>query len=158
MQLQEPLIAWSFHEYEKHNRTIWWYVIFAIFIGLLLVYSIITSDYLFGVIAVLIAIVFFLRHWYDPRELTIEIHTEGIRIGTQFHHFHTISQFSIVESDSNEYLLYIQRKVGFRNLMSIPIKGREHSEVRLTLSQYLPEDTAHFRETIWDGLERFLKL
>lgn len=158
MQLQEPLITWNFHEYEKHNRTMWWYVIFAVFIGLLLAYSIIASDYLFGVIVTLITIVFFLRHWYDPKELNCEIHPEGILIGSQFHHFRTIKQFSIVETDVGDYVLYIHRSVGFRNLMSVPIRGREHSEVRLILSQYLPQDTAHFRETIWDGLERLLKL
>ncbi len=156
--LQEPLLAWNFFEYEKHDRSIWWYVVFAVFIGLLLVYSIVASDYLFGVVAILITVVLFLRHWRDPRELNFEIHSDGIFVGSQFHHFPTISQFSIVEADNGDYILYIHRKVGFRNLMPIPIIGQEHSQIRLILSQYLPEDTDHFRETIWDGLERFLKL
>ena len=65
---------------------------------------------------------------------------------------------TIVQADNGDYILYIHRKVGFRNLMPIPIMGQEHSQIRLILSQYLSEDTDHFRETIWDGLERFLKL
>ena len=56
----EIIFSWSFKEYEKHERTLRWYWIMSI-VGLtMLVYAILSQNYLFAIILVLFSIIIFL--------------------------------------------------------------------------------------------------
>ena len=156
--MTEIAFRWEVGHYEIHERGTWWYVIAALVVGGLLVYSIASKNLLFGVIIVLATITLFARQILEPKKAVCEISDKGVLLCDKFYSYGDIEAFSLVESEGGPSILYIQENRGLRSLVPIPLDGIDAEEIGEYLRDFLLQDEDHVREPIWDYLTRKLKL
>ncbi len=150
--------VWTFNEFERHERGMLWYAIAGVVVALLLVYSYVSENYLFGLLVIITTIIIFTHNIHNPQEVDCEIDTSGVRVGNKKYPFHGIDYFSIIENDEGIDVLYLQERAGFRSLLPIPLADQEVEKLRKFLRLHIQEDLEHRYEPLWDSLSRFLKL
>ena len=89
-------ISWEVPEYETHERSRNWYLIAGVIGALLLVYAMITSNFLFAGIIVIAAVVIILTDGKEPVKVRISLTDEGVEVGRKVYDYDEIKDFSIV--------------------------------------------------------------
>lgn len=152
------LYSWTFPEYEKHERSLSWYVL-AFFIGsLLLLYSIITDNFLFAVIIIMVAIIIASSFKGEPLEMRFTITDKGIFLNKRFYDYKDLNKFWIVYNAPKIKKLYFEVDNSFHTTLVIPINSVSHLELRDDLGRYLEEDVEKEGEPISEALGRILKI
>lgn len=154
----EVLLGWAFEEYEKPQRGTKWYLIATVVAGLLLLYSIWTANYIFGVVIILTALVYFLMEVNDPPDVSCEITTAGVKIGRKFLRYKELQEFWIVYKPGEEHRLFFKPSVFTIGELSAPLGQLDPLQIRELLLQYLPESAEHDDEPLSNQLGRILKL
>ena len=150
--MQEQSFSWTFQEFEKHERSVWWYVIAGLVVALLVVYSFATNNFLFTVITVIAVVVLFARQMQEPAKIECEVKSDGINIGSKKY------SFSLLQRDDGMPVLYLHEARGMRNMVPIPMVDCSPESVRMFLLDFLEENGEHRHEPILDWLMRILKL
>jgi hypothetical protein len=151
------LIKWHFPEFEQPERTLSWYIILFIIFGALLTYSVLTLNFLFAIIVVMIVVILFLHQRKDPLELEIKIMEAGIEIGDKFYAYKDLDKFFIIYEPPEISNLYIEFKSNLKPDLSIPLKDQNPVKVRDILMDFLLEDIDKEEEPTADFLTRWLK-
>lgn len=154
----EVLLGWSFEEYEKPDRSTRWYFIATLIGGALLLYSLWTANYIFGVVIVLIALVYFLMEVNDAPDVSCEITTSGIKIGRKFLKYKELENFWIVYKPGQTHRVFFEPAVFTIGELSAPLGNLDPLQIRELLLQYLPESEEHDDEPLSNQLGRMLKL
>jgi len=152
------LASWEFPEFEKPERGVRWYVIAAVISGSLLVYSIISRNYIFGVIIILIALIYFLYDLHEPPQTVCSITTAGIQLGKKFVRYSNIAHFWIIYKPGITTTLYVKPKIFTVPELGIPLQKEDPLQIREILLQYLPENLKEEDEPLSETLGRVLKL
>ncbi len=150
--------TWDIPEYEQYDRGTLWYIIAGVVVGLLVVYSYWSQNFLFGIIVTLTAIILFLRHYYQPQAITCEIDEEGIVIGDKRYEFNDLDRFRIVEIPNEQYVLYLHKKRGWHSEFPVRMHTVDPNSVRLYLLNFIDEHEGNKNENMWESLARFLKI
>ncbi|MBI2644824.1 hypothetical protein HYW94_01440 [Candidatus Uhrbacteria bacterium] len=153
-----PLFAWTFEAYERHERGLLWYTIAGLIVGALLVYSIATGNFLFGVLIIIATAILFLRHVQEPQSITCAIDHQKIGVGSKEYPFGKIELFWIIKNAVEEPILYIQEKGGIHGMLAIPLDGEDPEALRRHLQQYVVESLEHKFEPFFDTIFRTLKI
>jgi len=151
------LLSWSFPEYTKYKRTVGWYVGMIILVGLFLFYALVTSNFLFAVIIVMVITIITLHNLREPTEVIFSVAEDGIIIGTKFYPWNELKNFWIIYQPPEVKTLYFSRK-GVRPIISISLQNQNPVKVRELLLKYLKEDLTQERELAGDELSRWLKI
>jgi len=149
---------WSFREFEKHERSVWWYVVAGLVVAGIVIYSFATNNFLFTVITVIVVVVLFARQIQEPATLTCELTEDGVFVGNKKYSFSDLDAFSVLLRDDGMPVLYLHEARGLRNMLPIPIVDSEPESVRMFLRDFLEEDGDHQHEPILDWIMRVLKL
>lgn len=153
------LMQWAFKEYEKHDRSRWWYVTAAVIGGLLLIYAILQASFLFALIILMFALIIFTHHRNEPLELYFTVYETGIQIGDRFFLFREINNFAIIYEPPLVKRLYIVPKGRvLRTELSIPLGDHSPLDVRSLLIDFIEEDLDRESESASDTFTRLLKL
>ena len=80
MEKDNFLINWTFPELETPERSKSWYVWATLISIVLLFVAVMTGNFLFGLLIILMAIVLFAHHHKDMEELEFGITDEGLQI------------------------------------------------------------------------------
>ena len=155
---QKPLFQWTFEAYDRHERGLLWYSISGLIVGLMLVYSIATGNFLFGVLIIIGTAVLFLRHVQEPPELVCAIDAQKIALGSSEYPFDSIKLFWIIKNASDEPVLYFQQKQGWHGILSVPVSGQDYEVIREYLRGFIAESAEHKFEPFFDSLFRTLKI
>jgi len=154
----QELISWEFHEFDPRPRSNSWYIWYGIIIAALVIYSIVTSNYLFAIILVLFSLIIFLQNWRRPDKLLFSIKGQGIQIGNQFYRMNEIEDFWIAYQPPNVEMVYFSFKASWRPVLGIPLENNNPLQVREILLEYLPENLDRESEPLPDAMARILKL
>lgn len=149
---------WTFSSFEKHERTLWWYVAAGLVVGVLLIYSLLSGNFLFSLLVLVTTLVLFLRHAVEPQTIDCEITTDGIRVGSKIYLFEAIRFFWILEHEPGRDILYIEERKGLRSILPIPLHKHDPSELRLFLRKFVEEERERIYEPLWESIARMLKL
>lgn len=150
----DVLHEWTIQEYDHHDRNLFWYV-FMIGLGLILVlYGMLSGNFLFALIIILFAIILFLQSHQTPLQVSFQIAELGILVGNSFYTYSEFENFYIIYEPPEVKTLFIETKSTFRPILRIPLLDMNPIEVRLTLKQYLEEDTSKEEEPLADKLAR----
>ncbi|MFC1622587.1 hypothetical protein ACFL1Y_01155 [Patescibacteria group bacterium] len=150
--------AWSFPEYVNPPRDKKWYIIATlIFLGLLL-YSVLTANFLFGLIIIIATIILFIYHHKQEVEIKISLEHDGIRIENNLYKYNEFKKFWLVYDPPAVKNLYLELKVTFKPNIIVPLQNENPVEIRKFLKQYLEEDLEKEDEDTVEALERVLKL
>lgn len=152
-------ISWEVPEIEAHERTRNWYIIAAVIGVLLLVYAVITGNFLFGGIVIIAALVIILTDGKEPQKVRISLTDDGVEVGRKFFDYDEIKDFSIIyKPKMGVKNLYFEFKTVVKPRLSIPLLDRDPLVIREKLLKYLQEDLERIDQPLSEGLAKMFKL
>lgn len=151
-------LDWTYPEFIKHQRGLWWYVGCIGGGALLLTYAIFNANYLLAITIILVGFILLNYHRHEPKPITFQIRQKGIKVGGTFLPFSALQSFWIVYDPPHIKTLYFLRKARLRNEISIPLIETNPIKVRELLESILSEDLTKETETPNDSLARILKI
>ncbi len=152
------LASWSVSEYEKHERSLAWYIAAGVFGFALFVWAIFTFNYLFALIIVLFSAIVYLRATSDPNMVKFLITTKGVRIGRREYQYKDIDRFWIIYDPPSVKKLYITFRRSLAPRVMIPLKNQNPVKIREILLDFLLEDLEKEDEPMSEVIGRFAKL
>jgi hypothetical protein len=154
---QATKIVCEVPEFEKYERSFLWYIA-AIVVGIaLLAYAVLTSNFLFAIILVLISVIAVLMSFREPKMIKLEIDPTGVRLGTKKFGYNQFKQFSIVYQPPHINTLYLEFRMPLRERISLPMGEIDPNAVRNYLINFIEEDLEREEESLTDVLSRILK-
>ena len=155
----DVLFYWVMPEFHRHERGTVWYAIFLIVGVALILWAILTSNYIFAVFLVLFGIYAVLQHFRDPENVPILILSTGLAIGDHYHEWDEIKDFAILYDPPHLTKLYIDFEKVRHPIVSIDIPDEiDPNELHEVLSEYADEDLDRKHEILTDVVSRLYKL
>ena len=154
----QAIIGWEVDEYTRHQRSVFWYVAITVVGVGLIIYALMTANFLFAVIILMFGIISFLSGMREPQRVEVVITNMGTMIGPTFYPFKDLNSFSIIYEPPEVKTLYIDFHSGWRPLMSLSLEETDPNVVREALLPYVTEDLKRNDETLTDMLSRMYKL
>lgn len=152
------LAFWEFPEFEKHQRgKIWWIIFSVVFVGMLL-YSYFSDNFLFALILVIAAILYFSINRHEPEMVEFAITEDGIFVGRQFVEYSDIREFYIIYYPPEIKKLYFETKSNFKQRIVIPLEDMDPVYIREVLLNYLEENIKKEELPASDSISKLLKL
>jgi hypothetical protein len=152
------LASWRVPEFEKHQRSIIWYLGFGLLGTVLLVYAFWTMNFLFALIILIAAFVVYIQEKTEPGQVKFLISAKGIKIGKKFHSYKDINKFWILYNPPEVKKLYFT----FNNMLSfrlmLPLKNQNPLKIRDILLQFLEEDLEKEEEPLSEAVGRWAKI
>lgn len=153
------IISWEVPEYHKHDRSRWWYILFAAICIGLIIQAVLTANFLFAVILVIAGFVMIINDARHPAPVLFSITTEGIVIGRKFYDYDQIKHFAIVYKPAeNLKRLYFEFKHAAKPRLSVALFDVNPLFLREHLGKYISEDAERTDEPTSEFLGRILKL
>jgi len=150
-------LNWQFPEYEKIDKTRNWYIGAIIVTVGLLIYSILTINFLFAIIVLLAIFMIVLRHYQAPRQVDIKIADQGIVLDGMFFPYQELKSFWFNYNPPQVKLLYLELHQSKKSF-SIPLQNINPLKVRDILNSYIEENLAYQPEAgndLWSKIVRF---
>lgn len=152
-------MQWTFFENQTQSRSLGWYIIASIIALGFLTYAIIDNNYLFALIIVLLAFIYYTQARTKSLEIPFILYATGIQIGDRFYLYREFKDFAIVYEPPAVKRLYLHSKtMVLRHELSIPLNDQNPIKVRKILLDYLPEDLEMEKESGSDTASRVLKI
>ena len=158
MQQENFLINWSFPELEKPERSKRWYIWTTLIGLLLLVFAVVSQNFLFGLIIILVAIILFAYHHKEIENVEFAILDDGIIVGEKFFRFSEIKNFWIIYEPPYVKNLYFEFKSSIKPRLTIPLNDINPVKVREILLEFLEEDISKETEPLSESIGKRLKL
>jgi len=153
------LKSWEVPEFEAHKRTKIWYIVATASALLMLLFAIITANFLFAVIIIISAYIIILHDGKTPEMVTFSITDEGLIIGRKFHDYDDIKNFSVLFKPGQKLNnLYFEFSSQVKQRLSIPLINENPLQIREILLKYLSEDLDRVNEPLSEQLSKLLKL
>lgn len=151
------LFGWTVDEYDRHVRGPAWFALaFLAAVGLIL-YALITQNFLFAIIIVMFGVIIGLSALREPERIPFRATTRGVVVGELFVPYKDLKDFWIVYEPPYVKNLYFEHKNPLTPRIVIPFEDADPVEVRATLLAHLDEN-GRSEEPLGDLLGRVLKL
>lgn len=153
----QVFFEWTVPSRVQHQRSVVWYgVATAIVIGLLL-FSISTTNFLFGVMIVLVIFIVVIHESKPIRDVAIALTNKGLIIDRHLYQYKDFASFYIIYEPP-----YVQKLIFERNVLNGPIvfdiATQEPHEIRNFLLTVVPENTEKEDEPTSEWLSDVFKL
>lgn len=152
------VFEWAVNEYEKHDRSKRWYIIMAVVGIALLLFSVISGNYLFTLVVVLFGIILFLQDMLQPAEVAFAVTEAGIVVGNKYYPFKEIASYWIIYNPPEVKNIYFSTNNILKHRLQIPLLDNDPRPIRDFLNQFLVEDLDQEEEPLSDRLGRMFKL
>jgi hypothetical protein len=152
-----PLASWQIHAFPHYERGALWYILTGIIGGVLLVTAFLTNNFLLAAIVVMVGVVLLIQGTAKPPVIDVRVEPLGIRRGTAFISYPSISRFWIVY-DPPIKGLYLTVPRSLFTTIHIPIDDQDPVELRDMLKKYIHEDMEKDHEPISDAFSRIFKI
>ncbi len=152
------LIFWNFPEFVTYKRSNRWHITAFIVITLLLLYSVLSYNFLLAVIVVMVIMIILLREKMGPKTIKFSIMEQGVIVGNNFYPFRDIKNFTVIYEPPKVKVLYLEFKSKLKPRLSISLEEENPNEVRRILKEHLAEDLVRNSESVSDALGRWLKI
>ena len=154
----DVLQEWTIQEYEQHERGKLWYLIMS-FLGIALIfYALISGNFLFALIIILFAIILFLQHNQEPKQILFQLTELGIILGKKYYSYSEFEDFYIIYNPPEIKTLYLKPQSMLKPLLRIPLLDMNPVEIKHTLREFLSENIEEEDEPLSDKLARNWKL
>lgn len=151
------LLGWETYEFEPHERSKQWYMIAGLIVTALLVFALVSSNFLFAIIVLLASIVFLLNNLHKPHVVAVHITDSGIAFGDEFYSYDDIKDFSVIYNPPVA-LLYVDFHGFWRPMLRINLEQVNPNLVRESLLPFALENLDREDENLTDTIERVYKL
>lgn len=152
------IFSWETWEYPPVERSRRWYMIAGtIGIGLLL-YALLTSNFVFAVLVLMFAVIMMLRDVRKPERVPVAITTGGIVFGNDFYRYEDVRDFAIIYNPPSVKTLYVTFNGLVNPVLSIALEDMNPNDVRQALLPYAFENLNREQEYLTDLISRLYKL
>lgn len=158
VNIGDTVFEWTVKEYEQHERDRRWYILMGIIGVTLVVYALISGNYLFALVLVLFAIILFMHDMVEPMEIPIIITETGVVIGRKFYRFTEFSSFWVIYDPPAVKNLYFSLNGLLRHRIQVPLLNNDPRPIREYLEQFIEEDLEQEEEPLSDRISRLFKL
>ena len=156
--LGDVVHEWIVREYDSHDRGTLWYVGIGL-LGLgLIVYGVVSGNFMFSLIIILVAIILFMQHHQDANDVLFQITELGLVVGTKFYLYNELDSFYIIYQPPSVKTLFIETKSATRPLIRVPLMANNPLEVRTMMQEFLEEDIEKEEEPLSDTFARQWKI
>lgn len=150
----DVLFHWEIQEYESYDRTARWFVIMGILGFLMVSYALITNNFMFALVIVLVAVVLYLQHNQEPLKIPFSITEMGIIVGSRLYKWEELQSFYIVYEPTQTTSLYFETKSSLRPTIQIPLESQNPVDIRDVLLSFLSENSDQEKEPLSDRFAR----
>ncbi|MEO8065624.1 MAG: hypothetical protein ABI643_02075 [Candidatus Doudnabacteria bacterium] len=156
---KKPLesLTWTAPSHIQSPRSAGWYLIFGLVSLGLIIFGIYNHSILMVITFIVVIFSVLLFTSQQPRALTFRATTTGIASGSLVYPYKTIKTFWIIYNPPSIKTLNFETSAYLNNQISLELGNQNPIEVKLFLSQYIPEDLNR-EETFTDTLARRLKI
>jgi len=151
-------MEWHIPEYVPHKRSKRWYIIALSAVAILIAYAILTANFLFALILIVVSITMALHDRHTPRDILFAIGDDSIIVGQKRYQYSLFKNFWLYYEPGENKMLFLEYKNGARPRLGIPIANKNPLKIRTLLLQHMPEDTQKENEPLSEQLSRLLKL
>ncbi len=152
------LVNWEVDEYAQHERSRLWYILAGL-VGIgLIIYAVITSNFLFAIIVLMTAVIMLISMFMKPEKIPVIVTTTGIIVGDTYYDYQSIRDFSIVYDPPDVKLLYLDFFAMAHPLLSISLEDVDPNIVRENLLPFCLENFKRNQEDLTDVMRRLYKL
>lgn len=151
-------LEWEVNEFVRYERGALWYTI-SILVGLgLLVYAILTANFLFALIIVMFALALYLSIITEPAKIRFALTDGGIEIGRSRYPYHEIKSFWLIYDPPEVKKLYLDFRTPLRPRLTIDLDDVNPNDVRSALMARVHEDLTQVEEPMTEILGRLFKI
>ncbi len=151
-------VGWEVLEYRRYERGRLWYVTICLLSLGLLIYTVVSANFLFALIIVMFALIVYLTSVVEPKKVRFGITETGVRFGRTTRRFRDISRFWMIYEPPEVKSLYIEFKGIAVPRMVIDLGEMNPNEVRQILGKFIREDLEEDTEPFSDFVGRVLKI
>ena len=152
------LVSWEVDEYPHHERSRRWYLIAGAISLALIIYAIMTANFLFALIILMVDIIFILMIFKKPDRLAVVLTNTGMLVGEAYYAYSSMRDFSLLYEPPQIKTLYIDFYSPWRPMLSLPIEETDPNIIREILLNFCEENLHRNEETLTDILRRLYKL
>lgn len=156
--LGDVIHEWIVREYDSHDRGKLWYLLVGILGIALVIYGVVSGNFMFSLIIILTSIILFMQHHQDAQEVLFQVTELGVVVGTKFYQFNELDSFYIIYQPPQVKTLFIETKSVTRPLIRVPLMDNNPLEVRTIMQEFLEEDIEKEDEPMSDTFARQWKL
>lgn len=150
-------LKWQVPEYPRYERSGLWYVGAAVIGVTLLIYAVVTGNFLFTLIVIFGVLISVISSWKAPKMVELRLYEEGVKLGDEYHPWEQFQSYWTVK-DEEISNLGLDLKNWLRTDIYVPIKNYSLEEVEKFLSQYLKKNPDRKEEPLSYFLGRKLKI
>jgi hypothetical protein len=150
------LLSWQAHKFENFERHPWWGIILFVLLIFLLIYSLLTDNFLLSIILILAGIIVYLFEKKDPETYHFAICETGVIAHDKFYEFLDIENFWLFYEPGQlgRKELSLKTTNNFLPYVHIPLGDEDPNNVREVLLNYIPEEP--HKESFLDFLENIV--
>lgn len=138
---EEILMEWEAPEFIQYPRPKSWYISLLILAVALIIYSIITANYLLAIIIVILAVVINSLTRKEPENLKVAVTKKGIKINEKLYTFESdLGSFWVLYNPPDLKTINFARQQRFLPEISIQLERQNPLKIREFLLDYLSED------------------
>ncbi len=152
------LLHWETWEFPPVERSTRWYVIAGVVGFGMLIYAILTANFVFALIVLMFAAIMLLKDLKKPKRVQIAITSSGVVFDNEFHSYDDIKDFSMVYQPPEVSMLYVAFRHKLSPLLAISLEEMNPNEVREALLPFVFENLDREGERLTDVLTRVYKL
>lgn len=151
-------LKWQVPEYPQYERGRFWYVGAAIIGVALLIYAVVTGNFLFALIVVFGVVISVASSWHPPKIVELRLYEEGVKLNDMYYPWEKFQSYWVVKNDEGTLHLGLDLKNWLRSDLYVPVKNHSLEEVETFLSKYLKKNPERKEEPISYFLGRKLKI
>jgi len=154
----QDAFVWEMPEHEHHHRTSNWYLLVSLVALGCVAYAVLSSNYLFGLIILISAVILMLAGNEEPGQVLVQIGHNGVVVDGRFVPFDKLHNFSIIYHPPYTKVLYLERKYSPKPRLRLFLQDEDPIALRDHLLTYLPENLVLRDEHLSDIVGRLLRI
>lgn len=151
-------IGWEFYDRPKYQRGRTWHVLMPVVAIGLLIYAVLSANFLFAFIIILFALITYLASLGEPERSRFSVTDGGIEIGTQRYPFKDVRRFWFIYEPPEVKRLYLETTSWVQPRLNVDLDDIDPNDVRTALGRFVKEDLTETEEPLSDFISRKLKL
>lgn len=152
------LMEWEFSDRPRYQRGRLWYSVMLVLGAGLLLYALVSANFLFALIVVMFALVIYVSTIFEPTSLRFSLTEDGIEISDSFIPYREVEKFWFFYEPPAVKNLYLEFKNAFRPRVRVDLGDQNPNRVRETLAKFVREDLEQIDEPLSDIIGRIFKI
>lgn len=148
-------IGWQAPEFEKYEKGPLWFIILGIVALIIFTISLLTKNFIFAFLIVLIVFAIFVYALKEPRIINFKIDGQGLYINEKLTPYQDLESFWIFYEPPKIKELSIKSKKWTLPLIKIPLAEQDPIAIRRALIKFIPEEKQE--ESLIDNLTKSLR-